>query len=95
MKRSKRSPYTRIATDADKQRWKRVFAPIALIGFVPVAERSNVVHWAAIVRSQGIRTKHTLHGLCDCRVVANPTPTAEVNCMTCIVRIEQGPSDIR
>lgn len=94
MKKAERSLYTRLATDADKQAWRGIFTPSALIGFVQVTE-SNVTHWAAIVRSGDIRKKHTLHGLCDRRVTGKPTPAAEVSCMTCIVRIERGPRELR
>lgn len=91
MRGSKRSPYTRLATDADKQAWVSCFAPIALVGFVPVIE-AGIAHWAAVVRNRNVATckRHTLHRLCDRRKVKKPTPMVEVNCMTCVVRIERG-----
>ena len=90
MKKSKRLPYTRLATDDDKQAWCTVFAPLALMGFVQVTE-SGVTHWAAVVRNAGIIRRHTLHGLCSCLKIAEVTQNIEVNCMTCIVRIARGP----
>lgn len=97
MRRSERSPYARVATEADKQAWLSVFAPVALVGFVQITDPpSGVVHWAAVVRSRGIRKKHTLHRLCDCHwrcESQRPTPTVEVSCMTCVVRIERGPRE--
>lgn len=91
MKKFKRSPYTRLATDADKRAWVSCFAPIALVGFVPVTE-AGITHWAAVVWNRYVdtRTRHTLHRLCDRREVKEPTPMVEVNCMTCVVRIERG-----
>lgn len=89
MKRSERSPYTRLATDADKQAWVWCFAPVALVGFVQVIE-SGIAHWAAVIRSRSVRKRYTLHRLCDRREVHGPTPTVEVNCMTCVVKIERG-----
>ncbi len=96
MRRSERSPYTRIATDADKQTWLSVYAPIALVGFVQVTE-SDVTHWAAVIRNPrfGRSMRHTLHRLCDRHEVTGPTPAVEVNCMTCIVRIGKGPRGFR
>lgn len=94
MRRHERSPYTRVATDADKRIWSDVFAPIALVGFVPVVE-SGVTHWAAIVRNRGIRGKHVRYGLCNHSTNARPAPADEVDCMTCIVRIEKGPRAAR
>jgi hypothetical protein len=92
MKRSERSPYARVATEADKQAWLSVFAPIALVGFVQATE-SGVTHWAAVIRNRrvGRSTKHALHRLCDRREITGPTPAVEVSCITCIVRIEKGP----
>jgi ribosomal protein RSM22 (predicted rRNA methylase) len=90
MKKSERSPYSRLATDEDKQIWLSVYAPMALVGFVQVTE-SGVTHWAAVVRNRGIRNGHVRYGLCNSSVNAKATPTIEVNCMTCIVRAAQGP----
>lgn len=97
MKKHNRVPYKRIATDEDKRIWSRIFAPFALVGFVPVTE-SDVVHWAAIMRNTGIVTSHVLYIICAVndsysakRTLEKPTSTADVNCMTCLVRAEKGP----
>lgn len=100
MKKSKRPLYTRLATEEDKRVWLSVYAPIAFIGFVRVTE-SNTTHWAALIWNQHIggRTKYTLRLLCDCHKSAESTQCSDlwidVNCMTCIVRIEKGPSAAR
>lgn len=90
MKRRNRLPYARLATDEDKRIWLAVYAPIALVGFVQVT-KAGVTHWAAIIRTPGLRKRHTLHGLCGRDMTEKPTPNAEVDCMTCIVRNANGP----
>lgn len=94
MKKHRRVPYARVATDEDKRLWNSVFASVALVGFVQVMEM-GITHWAAIVRHGGILKRHTLHGLCGRDMVERPTPGAEVNCMTCIVRNANGPRGLR
>jgi hypothetical protein len=95
VKRSERSPYSRLATDADKQTWSEYVSPKLFVGFVQVTE-SDITHWGAVIRTLGIRNKHTLHRLCDhLHLMKKATPGVEVSCMTCIVRIENGPHRIR
>ncbi len=97
MKKSQRSPYTRLATSADKQTWSRYF-PAGLVGFVPITDKlSGIVHWAVVSRYLGINNKHILHCLCNYSWLGSgkETPTATVSCMTCIIRIERGPSASR
>lgn len=96
MRKHERSPYARLATDEDKRAWLSVYAPIALVGFVQVVNPS-MTHWAAVIRNRrvGLRTRHVLHGLCGIEMTGRPTPGAEVDCMTCIVRNANGPRGLR